>query len=312
MYATSMSLGSIRLQKVRAYIIPNAHNKTICLPLDTHAYFIIPLRGDLEYQPERKEQLTVSSNQFIVCAGGTDVRIGKAEQFFQLTATANGSTTTHACLTTIESVLEHSVRSDAYAIVVSVPICDPFKFGLRNILPRFLHVKDLSAEQESSLSLISKLVVIHHQPTHDKSSAMLDRLTELLFLETIDYFFNSHETDSGVLKAMMDKRLRTAMSAIHEQPDSTWTVSKLARLASMSRSLFAEKFKSTIQETPLNYVRLCRIHKAKALLSESTASIDQVAQETGYSSVSSFVKAFSHVTGETPGRWRDRSWHEKA
>src|SRR5450830_1056606 len=60
--------------------------------------------------------------------------------------------------------------------------------------------------------------------------------------------------DGGWFSAVADRNLNSVMSAIHAQPAERWTVDALARVANMSRSAFALRFKEILGLTPMEYL----------------------------------------------------------
>ena len=52
----------------------------------------------------------------------------------------------------------------------------------------------------------------------------------------------------GLLSALSDKQLRTAIACMHDEPAHTWTVDELAHRVGMSRSAFAISFKQIVGE----------------------------------------------------------------
>ncbi|MCG7984673.1 MAG: helix-turn-helix transcriptional regulator [Candidatus Thiodiazotropha lotti] len=75
-------------------------------------------------------------------------------------------------------------------------------------------------------------------------------------------------------------------------------------LANLSRSAFADRFKTLLGETPINYLGRWRMQNAWLWLSEEHATIYDVAKRCGYESEASFSKAFKKYTGESPGKVR--------
>jgi AraC-like DNA-binding protein len=75
----------------------------------------------------------------------------------------------------------------------------------------------------------------------------------------------------------------------------------------MSRSVFAQRFKSVVGEAPMEYLTRCRLHQATQLLLESNMSIGQIANMIGYESDASFNKAFKRRLGVSPGAYRLQS-----
>ncbi|MDY0983555.1 AraC family transcriptional regulator [Microbacterium sp. CFBP9023] len=100
-----------------------------------------------------------------------------------------------------------------------------------------------------------------------------------------------------------DPFLDRVVEAIHEQPGRDWTVERLANVGAMSRSVFAERFRSAIGRSPADYVTEVRVDAAKRMLSEGR-SISEISRELGYASDEGFSRAFRRRTGMPPSAWR--------
>lgn len=308
MNPSNMSFASIRLQNVSVLGMLQGPAMSILLSRPDHAFFVIPISDTTTFRSKSSGRLEVKPGQMLVAAGGATISLDCNSN------SCNGEYSPPNLIPTIDVQnlsAKTQDRDEVTILLLTVELCDPFKQGLRKVLPSFLHLQNLDKSTKRTLKNTARQILLANNRQDEIGKASCDRLAELLFIQTIDSYFSGDAETDGLLKAMSDRRLRNAVIAIHNQPGNIWTVETLASIATMSRSLFAEKFKRALNETPLGYVRLCRIHKAKLLLNESSASIDHVAQESGYASQSSFVKAFSAVTGETPGQWRDNHSHEK-
>ena len=188
-------------------------------------------------------------------------------------------------------------------IVLKVPLCEIVKGGMGDSLPPYTLLTPVESQSSSILSIGEQLAKITDYSS-DINQAKVARFTELLLIEILDLFLSYDTEASLLLKGSKDLRIGEAIKAVHAKPEFKWTVAGLAGIANMSRSLFANRFKEVYGETPLNYVKQCRIHQAKILLSESSAPLDQIADQCGYASQSAFIKAFSTAIGSSPGRWR--------
>ncbi|MCI1018890.1 helix-turn-helix transcriptional regulator [Microbacterium sp. C5A9] len=100
-----------------------------------------------------------------------------------------------------------------------------------------------------------------------------------------------------------DPFLDRVVEAIHEQPGREWTVERLASVGAMSRSVFAERFRSAIGRSPADYVTEVRIDAAKRMLAVGR-SVSETSRELGYASDEGFSRAFRRRTGMTPSAWR--------
>ncbi len=87
--------------------------------------------------------------------------------------------------------------------------------------------------------------------------------------------------------------------------DCPITVEQLARLESYNVTYFNDWFKQKTGFSPSLYLRCTRIDRAKELLATTNFSVMEIAVMVGYSSNSTFTRAFHNVTGMTPKAYRD-------
>ncbi|WP_345437285.1 helix-turn-helix transcriptional regulator [Microbacterium gilvum] len=99
-----------------------------------------------------------------------------------------------------------------------------------------------------------------------------------------------------------DPHLAHVLEAIHRDPGRSWTLDALAAMATMSRTVFAERFRAATGAAPLGYVTGVRMAAAKALLAGATVS--ETSRALGYGSDEGFSRAFRRHTGMTPTAWR--------
>ena len=112
----------------------------------------------------------------------------------------------------------------------------------------------------------------------------------------------------GWLFALADKQMSAAINAMHDDPAHRWTLQELGKRAGMSRSTFALKFKQTVGESPMEYLKRWRMLLAGDKLVNSSDPISAVALSLGYESESAFSTAFKRVMGCSPRQYsRGRS-----
>ncbi len=78
------------------------------------------------------------------------------------------------------------------------------------------------------------------------------------------------------------------------------TVEMLAEQANMSISAFHKAFKQVTLHSPLQYLKVVRLHKAKQLLQNENQSVAQAAYAVGYQSSSQFSREFKKQFGFPP------------
>ena len=104
--------------------------------------------------------------------------------------------------------------------------------------------------------------------------------------------------------------LKKAIAHIDRHYKENITLADLAAAAGMSKSTFCRVFTSSLSISPGEYITTIRINHARKLLSETSATVEQIALECGFYDQSHFIKAFKRERGTTPGRYRRMFWKE--
>jgi len=81
-------------------------------------------------------------------------------------------------------------------------------------------------------------------------------------------------------------------------------LAQLAKLADLSQSQFSRAFKASTGMAPYRWQLDARIRRAQALLIDTSASLDDVAEATGFADAVHFGRTFRKFTGATPAAWR--------
>jgi AraC family transcriptional activator of mtrCDE len=103
---------------------------------------------------------------------------------------------------------------------------------------------------------------------------------------------------------LSDPHIARAFAEMAARPGSAHSVSSLAQSVGLSRSAFMARFKALFGMPPMTALRDLRMRHAAALLTVNNISVDQAAHEVGYTSRSSFLRAFRKVTGFDPSDYR--------
>lgn len=113
-------------------------------------------------------------------------------------------------------------------------------------------------------------------------------------------------TRQGVPSATAAAAMKRIGDFLGEHAGESFTLTELARMASMSRSHFSHMF-HTILGMPLReYIRSLRLERAHHLLVSTPASLTAIAAETGFYDLPHFDKAFRQRVGMTPQGFRLR------
>ncbi len=112
-------------------------------------------------------------------------------------------------------------------------------------------------------------------------------------------------SQGGGLSPGARRRVNTLIDERLADSDSGLSVSELAAAAHLSIHHFIKSFRRSEGMTPYARVMNCRIEKALSLLLRRETRIDQIADQTGFSSAAHFVSTFRKRVGVTPGALRN-------
>jgi AraC-like DNA-binding protein len=109
------------------------------------------------------------------------------------------------------------------------------------------------------------------------------------------------------LVTVRDPHIARAIAAMRSDPGNPWTVESLARIASASRSVFTERFRMLVGDSPARYLTQLRMEQGKQLLDREQLSVAEAAGMLGYGSEAAFSRAFRRYVGASPGAWRKQT-----
>ena len=83
-------------------------------------------------------------------------------------------------------------------------------------------------------------------------------------------------------------------------------IGQFARACSISDSSFRSLFTELYGISPLRYRNRLRINYARQLLTDSSCTVREAAERSGFSNLGYFCRLYKRATGETPGQTRSR------
>jgi AraC-like DNA-binding protein len=138
---------------------------------------------------------------------------------------------------------------------------------------------------------------------------LADRLFEVVLIHLLRWLVDHPEEAAlppGLLTGLHDPGIARALVAIHEAPGAPWRLAELARLAGVSRSVFAARFRALVGQPPGDYVAAWRLTVAQARV-RAGEPIKAIAAELGYANASTLSRLFSRRVGASPRAWRTRA-----
>jgi AraC-like DNA-binding protein len=185
--------------------------------------------------------------------------------------------------------------------------CDTISFApLRTMLGNPLHVRTKAGGEGRWLQAAVAQIAAEMDVPCGGGAPMVERLTEIVFVEILRRRILSTGVGSGVWRAAVtDRALSKCLALIHDAPRRDWSVRDLAAHCGLSRSTLAERFEAILGTSPARYIREWRLSQARSALSTGARPICAIAQEAGYGTEAAFCRAFTRTYGVSPGAFRE-------
>lgn len=116
----------------------------------------------------------------------------------------------------------------------------------------------------------------------------------------------SVDPENSLPKKSHVTEVRNAIAFIRENCGQAVLLSDMAKAAEMSRTRFAEAFRTVTGVTPHDFLLITRTEKAEKLIADGDLSITEIVYEAGFDNVTSFNKAFKKKNGITPSEYKKR------
>lgn len=99
---------------------------------------------------------------------------------------------------------------------------------------------------------------------------------------------------------MAGSRIRPALDAIESDPARSYSQKELAQMCALSPSRFFVLFSEETGMGPVRYRNLLRIEIARRLLTSQCYTVEETAEQLGFSSADYFSRTFKSLTGISP------------
>jgi AraC-like DNA-binding protein len=145
-------------------------------------------------------------------------------------------------------------------------------------------------------ALAQYITFLHHTLVQDGGSVRCERQMLLLLLQLLQERFGE--------PVNVDRRIRAARAYLDRHFDRAVSLAQLAAAAHVSPRQLGELFRRQMGMTPHQYLIEKRMQAAWRLLEAGELNVQQVAERTGYSSLSAFSDRFHKHFGHSPRRIR--------
>lgn len=171
---------------------------------------------------------------------------------------------------------------------------------LAGLLPRYISSAECNASGPLSCPSFLDWIACQAVSNAPGSGAIASRFLQSLLIDLLRSQLHSSDSlhaaqapaSTGAYQATFDACLGAVMRMVHAAPHRDWTVHSMARESGLSRSAFADRFRTVVGQPPLQYVTEIRMQKAAELLELTDIPVKRIAAQVGYESVSAFSSAF--------------------
>jgi len=133
----------------------------------------------------------------------------------------------------------------------------------------------------------------------------MTRLSTLTYAALTE--FTAHAASPTTAKSPeTETRIRALLPKMQSEAAQPFDLDYWAGIAGVSTYYFCRLFRKATQMTPMTFITLCRLQLSKRLLLEKEElTVREIAEQTGYPSISYFNKRFLEQEGMTPTEYRE-------
>jgi AraC family transcriptional activator of mtrCDE len=136
------------------------------------------------------------------------------------------------------------------------------------------------------------------------AQSIVSALSTALFTMLLRAHLEQQPSTTDVLALLANPRLGPSVIAMLERPAERWTIEMLAQQSAMSRATYMRAFSALTEDSPMTLLTRIRMQLAGTLLTRTSKSIAEIADNVGYQSESAFSKKFKDTYGVGPGGFR--------
>ncbi len=129
----------------------------------------------------------------------------------------------------------------------------------------------------------------------------VDRIRSVV---TIAMILAKHILLDNIITLKSNKNIERVVSYINDNLETNLTVSKIAEAVNLSKSTLYSILNNHFNCTVNEYINRKRVEKSMKLLMDTDLTVDEIAQKSGFSSMSYYSKTFKKIHGVSPLKFR--------
>lgn len=206
-------------------------------------------------------------------------------------------------------VVTYGQGGDCFICAAHFDFEGPHSELLLGLLPPVVHIDD-ETDQTAMRWALDRMMAELRNPRAG-SDLLVEHLSHLVLIQALRQHLTERDgARAGWLSALADPPVATVIAALHAAPARRWSVAAMAKIAGMSRTVFALRFKASVGASPMDYLTRWRMMLAADALRRPRETVASAAMAVGYDSDSAFSTAFKRVMGCSPRRYRQNAVFE--
>ncbi len=165
----------------------------------------------------------------------------------------------------------------------------------------------LQPSEDNSASLVITSLLNEMADPKPGSTALISLLMKQCLVLILRHYCASGHCLVPWLSALEDPQLSSTLEKMIADPGQRFSLELLAADAGMSRSAFAQRFKTVFGRSPMNLLKDLRLQRGAHLLSTTLRPIKSIADQVGFDSRSHFSRAFTQFFASSPLEFRNKT-----
>lgn len=210
----------------------------------------------------------------------------------------------HSCVFDLQAPHVVGLKTPFNTLHFNIPRQTIDAFTDDHELSRVSAIRSTISENDHAFANLSRLILPFLEDERERSELFLDHFGLLLCSRLVEGYTSNTKLIQVSKGGLAPWQKRRAEELLSQHLAGDLRLERLAKETDLSPGHFARAFKTTFGVSVHHWIVDKRIDYAKSLMSHGRLPLPDVAERTGFSSQSTFTRAFQQRVGMSPGQWR--------
>lgn len=162
----------------------------------------------------------------------------------------------------------------------------------------------INDETSKKLSLMIDALISEAKAKQPLHNIVMKHQISIMVLELMRINKDMPSLSSDFSEKRSDGQILSAIDYIHKNYADNIKIATLAEICGISETHFRRVFHAGTDLSPTDYINLVRIQHACELMKKSADPMDIIAEKSGFSCPSTFIRNFNKFLGTSPYQWK--------